>query len=1184
MKRLSEKTYLRNRESAIDEIIDFMQVRSKRNMDIEGTGGAERSYIISRLAEKSKRIVFVVVPSKQVAETVVQDLAFFSGPSTPPAFLFPPYNILPFKRVAYHNETAARRIRILYELAIGGNAPAIGVVPVETLLQRVIPREVLCGYAELVMVNEDVDRDRLVGKLQTGGYVHAAIVEEPGEYSIRGGIIDIFSPMYDDPLRIELFGDTVDSIRRFSVASQRKVDHLEEAVILPAREAVFETHRINDIIERARAQKSAAGITEAAVTEFVERLQSEGVFPGIEGLLPLMYDRTDTVLDYMHPNAVIVEYDPAANETEAEKKEARATRNYLSACDDNRMCVAPESIYQPWPQVQSALAEKQTLSFRMLTLHSTDDEAGAGGKDAPVALSVEDNSGIASQITGSGKGEQLLKPLMEWIESYETMGYHVAIVCQTRFQADRVKGLLESYGKNISILPSFMDIAGRSPKSAIITGQLSEGFVFHNERLAIITEKDIFGKKAIRRSRSEKRRAVQTTFLDFSDINADDLIVHVAHGIGRYKGLEKLTIDNITNDFMVLEYRDQDKLYLPVDRMDMVQKYMGVDDVIPVIDKLGGTSWAKVKAKAKKSVEKIAGELLQLYARRKVEKGHAFGGDDSDYRDFEAGFAYDETEDQIKAIEDVLADMESPVPMDRLICGDVGYGKTEVALRAAFKSVNDGKQVIVMVPTTLLAEQHYHTFSQRFEKYPVIIDCISRFRTKKEQKQIVDRMKKGTADIVIGTHRLLQKDIGCKDLGLVIIDEEQRFGVKHKEKLKKMRSTVDVLSMTATPIPRTLHMSMLGVRDISIISTPPELRQPIISYISELDPAVITEAVLRETDRGGQIFFVHNNINTIWNMAKFLKEMVPGIRLGVAHGRLGEAELEDVMNKFINREIDMLVTTTIVESGLDIPNANTIIVNRADRFGLAQIYQLRGRVGRAGEQAYAYLIVPGEAALSRDAQKRLKVLMAHSDLGAGFQIALHDLKIRGGGAALGIHQSGHVSAVGYDMFLQLMEESVAKLKGEVVTEPLEPEINIPVSVYIPESYIPDRDGRLSAYRRLARMQELKEVADFREELIDRFGQPPAEVIHLLLKIMLKILAKKAGVKRLDLTMDSLSMAFSEMHQKNPQALSDLAISAPNRFRITPSQTMIAPLNKSGINSLMNQSKKILMEIATYVNN
>lgn len=1181
MKNLKEM-FIDANHGVIEEIIDAVQAPSGRNVEIAGSGGAEKAYVVSRLSERVNRVVFVIVPTMKAAESVAGDLNFFAGPSTPRVLVFPPYNILPFKRLAYHSQTASRRIRILYELAVSGNSPAIVVVPAETLLQRIIPRHVLSDYAELVMQNEDLDRDRFISKLHSGGYVHAAIVEEPGEYSVRGGIIDVFSPGSDDPVRIELFGDTVDAIRRFSVASQRKLDTLEEAVILPAREVVFEKHQMDAVIERARAQKASAGITEAAVTDFIDKLGSEGVFPGIEGLLPLIYDRTDTVFDYMDQNALIVEYDPPASESEAAKKESLATKNYLSARDDNRMCVAPESVYQSWSTVKSALSEKQTLSFRMVRV-GTDTDMEKETK-AVFSLSVADNSGLADEVKVHGKDE-LLKPLVDWIDTHQKAAYHVGLVCQTRFQAERLKGLLDPHGVDMGIFTSFRDMtAGRSPTSGIVPGHLSEGFVLHDQRLAIATENEIFGKRLVRRSRRQKRHAAQSAFLDFSDLNTDDLIVHIAHGIGRYKGLEKLTIDAVTNDFMVIEYRDRDKLYLPVDRMDMVQKYMGVEDVVPVIDKLGGTSWQKTKAKARKSVEKIANELLELYAQRKVEKGHAFGGDDSYYRDFEAGFVYEETEDQMKAIEDVLADMEAPVPMDRLICGDVGYGKTEVALRAAFKAVNDGKQVVMMVPTTLLAEQHYHTFVQRFKNYPVTVECISRFRTKKVQKEIVERMKGGTADIIIGTHRLLQKDIAFKDLGLVIIDEEQRFGVKHKEKLKTLRCTVDVLSMTATPIPRTLHMSMLGVRDISIISTPPELRQPIISYISELDPAVISEAVAREMERGGQIFFVHNNINTIWNMAKYLKDLVPEARLGVAHGRLSEKELEDVMQKFVNRDIDMLVTTTIVESGLDIPNANTIIVNRADRFGLAQIYQLRGRVGRAGEQAYAYLIVPDEAALGRDAQKRLKVLMAHSDLGAGFQIALNDLKIRGGGAALGIHQSGHISAVGYDMFLQLMEESISKLKGEVVTEPLEPEINIPVSVYIPEDYIPDLDGRLSAYRRLARMHELKEVADFRAELIDRYGEPPREVLNLLLKIMLKILAKRAGVKRLDLTMEALSMAFSELHQKKPYALADLIQANPYRFRVTPSQTLMVQLNKSGINSLMNQSKKILMEIASCVNN
>ena len=1167
-------------ESIVQDVIDSIRSTPGTHIECTGSTGAEQALMLLNLGKSLGRPLFIIVPTNQTAEALLQDLIFFSDDQTPPLHLFPPYNILPFKKIAYHNETAARRIRILYQLAAGANEPVIVIAPVETLLQRIIPRQVLGDYAELVMVNEEIDRDRFIEKLHAGGYVNASIVEEPGEYSIRGGIIDVFSPMYDDPIRIELFGDTIESIRLFSAANQRKINYLEEAVILPSRETVLKKEWLEQVVERAREQKSRAGLGDTAVAEFIERIRNEGVFAGIESLLPLVYPELDTVFDYLPGNTVFIEPDPVALEKEAQKKEDLAARNYIAACDDNRMCVPPESIYQTWAEVKSSLIGKTRLDYRMVAVGAP-QQADSGR--ISVHLAVEDNSELAARMDSGGKGEHLLQPLADWIGVHERNGYRTALACSTRYQAERLLGLLAPYGIRPNIT-NFTSLSGRTEKAAICIGRLSTGFVWHDERVAVLTEREIFGRKIRQRSRRENRQAVQAAFLDFGNLNTGDLIVHMAHGIGMYRGLEKITIEAITNDYLLIEYRDGDKLFLPVDRMDMVQKYMGVDGVVPVIDKLGGTTWEKVKAKAKKSVEKIAGELLDLYAERKVRKGHAFNEEDSSYRDFEGGFPYDETEDQMKAIEDVLNDMESEIPMDRLICGDVGYGKTEVALRAAFKAANDGKQVAVLVPTTLLAEQHYRTFTERFAKYPVLIECLSRFRSKKEQREIVNRMKGSKADIVIGTHRLLQKDIDFKDLGLIIIDEEQRFGVRHKEKLKKLRTMVDVLSMTATPIPRTLHMSLLGVRDISVISTPPELRQPILSYISELDPAVISEAILKEMDRGGQIFFVHNNIHTIWNMAKYLKDLVPDVRLGVAHGRLEEDELEKVMYRFVNREIDMLVTTTIVESGLDIPNANTIIINRADRFGLSQIYQLRGRVGRAQEQAYAYLIVPREAALSRDAQKRLKVLMEHSDLGAGFQIAMSDLQIRGGGAALGVSQSGHIAAVGYDMFLKLMEDAVATLKGEHVVEPLEPEINIPVSVYIPESYIPDLDQRLAAYRRLAKMKEVKEIGDFREELIDRYGEPPQEILNLLLKIMLKILATRAGVKRLDLTQEHLSMAFSETHQKHPYGMLELIRSDPGRFRFTPEHSLVVPLNRTGINGLMNQSKKILMEIASSVNN
>ncbi len=522
--------------------------------------------------------------------------------------------------------------------------------------------------------------------------------------------------------------------------------------------------------------------------------------------------------------------------------------------------------------------------------------------------------------------------------------------------------------------------------------------------------------------------------------------------------------------------------------------------------------------------------------------------------------------------------------MDRLICGDVGYGKTEVALRAAFKAVNDGKQAALLVPTTLLAEQHYSTFSERFSRYPVNIECLSRFRSRKTQGRILSDLRKGAADIVIGTHRLLQKDVQFKDLGLVIIDEEQRFGVKHKEKLKKLRSTVDVLSMTATPIPRTLHMSLMGVRDISVIQTPPELRQPIVSYISDFDPMIIKEAVRKELGRGGQIFFVHNNINTIRNMAGYLRDLVPEARLATAHGRMEEKALENSMYQFINREIDMLVCTTIVESGLDIPNANTMIINRADRYGLAQIYQLRGRIGRSNEQAYAYLFVPKEAALTKDAQKRLKVLMEHSDLGSGFQIAMNDLKIRGGGSALGVAQSGHIAAVGYDMFLKLLEESVSGLKGERVTEKLDPEINVPMSVYIPETYIQDIQQRMSIYRRMARMTELSEIADMKSELTDRYGPLPEPAQNLLMKIMLRILSIKAGVKRLDLTGEIMVLSFSEAHQQRPFGVIELIDRSPEHFLFTPENNLKVYMSGGNLQNLMAQAKKTLMDIAKSVNN
>ncbi len=1164
----------------IQSVIEFLKQDQKR-VECAGISGAERAYLFSCLVSHVQGPVCLVLPTQKSCEVFAQDLGFFAGPHTPEVVIFPPYHISPFTPVAYHHETAAQRVRILYQMA-ASSTPRIVLIPVEALLHRLIPKQRLCDYAELLMKGEDTDREQLIQKLNAGGYTQVTLVEEHGEYSVRGGVMDIYSPMYADPVRIEMYGDTIDSIRFFSSSTQRSTAEIDEAVILPAREAVLDREDMQRVIGRMRAYAHTAEEFAAGADTLIQRILREGVFPGMEGLLPLIYERTDTVFDYASKTTLWAQADSSEIHKQAIAKEDLVVRDYMTAQKDGRFCLKPDMLYQDWRSTHGWLEENCRLSFCEIFSGSA---FGEDPKAFAVLFSVRDNTEISAKLASGKKDEAALLPLAEWIFEKQDAGYVTVLVCGTQSQAARLQSLLEPYGVSAVLKDEgFHGIKASTRKTHICIGRLSGGFVWDEESLAILTEEEIFGAKSGRTEKKRKRGKISTELFDFSDLNLNDLVVHREHGIGVYQGLKRLRVEGVVNDFLLIEYQDQDRLYIPVDRLDMVSKYMGVDGVTPVIDRLGGKSWQRVREKAKKSVEKIADELLTLYAARKVMKGHAYSPTDAYVKEFEAGFPYEETPDQLQAIEDVMEDMEDPSPMDRLICGDVGYGKTEVALRASFKAVYDGKQVAVLVPTTLLAEQHYTTFSQRFARYPVKIDCLSRFRTKKQQKEILERLNQGKTDIIIGTHRLLQKDVRFKDLGLIIIDEEQRFGVKHKEKLKKMRNTVDVLSMTATPIPRTLHMSLLGIRDISVIQTPPELRRSIISYISEFSPAVIVEAVRKELARKGQIFFIHNNIHNIWNMAGYLQQLVPEIRLGVAHGRLGEDELEQVMYRFLNREIDMLVSTAIVESGLDIPNANTMIINRADRFGLAQIYQLRGRVGRSDEQAYAYLFVPKESALSRDAQKRLKVLMAHNDLGAGFQIAMSDLKIRGGGAALGVEQSGHIAAVGYDLFLGLLEEAVARLKGEPVVENLEPEINVPLSVFIPESYIPDIDQRLLAYRRLSRMKQLKEIADFKRELVDRYGRLPQEAIHLLLKIMLKVLCINAGVKKLDLTDGFVFLSFSPLHQKNPLGVTALAQSHPDRFVLTSEGGLRIKLNHRKIEGAMAEAKNLLIDIAGSVNN
>jgi transcription-repair coupling factor (superfamily II helicase) len=1157
--------------------------KKDRQVNCSGLSGSEKAYLVSRIYNTYNRPVVVIVPSRKHGERFIEDLQFFIKSEEIPILFFPPYNLLPYKDISYHNETSADRIRTLYSL-ITCDMPPLVITTAGAVMKKIIPKEKMCSYAELIAEGEDIDRDLLIEKLVSGGYERSVIVEEPGDYCVRGGILDIFSPFYPDPFRIELFGDTVDSLRFFSAFNQRQLKSISEAVIIPAKEAIVQKEDMETLISSVFKQASKLDIPVARSRELLDRIKNNESFTGIESILSLIYRKLDTFFDYVPENALFVLEEENELDKDAKDLWELASENFKTARDEKKLCVEPETLFLKWQIVKDVLVSKKPLCLRMLSIANDlipDDQNSLSAYS--VDVKIQNNTEIRNLLQYHTNQEKLLLPLSEWINDKNQAGFCTIITCSTKAQADRLTKLLLPYSITPYLMEHFNDIRHNNRKDTvyICIGHVFSGFVWRDESLAIITEDEIFVAKHRRR---KQKQNIQTRLLEVIDLKREDLVVHTEHGIGRYEGLAKLSINGATNDFLLIVYKDGDKLYLPVDRMNMISKYMGVEGILPVLDKMGGKSWLLVKKKIKKSVVKIAGKLLELYAERKVKKGYAFVNDDSLFTDFEADFPYEETKDQLDAINDVLNDMEQPTAMDRLVCGDVGYGKTEVALRAAFKTVSCGKQVAVLVPTTVLAEQHFETFTERFKPYPVVVECLSRFRSDRKQRDIIENLKLGKIDIVIGTHRLIQKDVGFKDLGLFVLDEEQRFGVRHKEKLKSLRSTVDVLALTATPIPRTLQLSMVGVRDISVISTPPEHRHGIITYICKFDNALVSEAIRKELKRNGQIFFIHNNINTIDAIAEKLKRLVPEVRLDIAHGRQHEKDLEKVMFRFINREIDMLVCTTIVESGIDIPSANTILVNRADRFGLSQMYQLRGRVGRSDEQAYAYLFIPDDSVMTKAAQKRLKVLMEHSDLGSGFQIAMNDLKIRGGGTILGVSQSGHIAAVGYDMFLKLMEKTVLEMKGEPVIEELDPEINVAMSSYLPEAYISDIDQRLSMYRRLAKIKDISDVIDVKNEMTDRFGALPAEASNLLLKIMLKVLSIKAGIKRLDLLGTKLTLGFSVPHMKHPGGIIDMMNSKNKTFALGAGDILYVTLRKDIPESLIAQTKNVLKEITKHVNN
>lgn len=1135
-----------------------------QRLAVSGLTGSSKAYYIARLYKTCARHIFVVLPGDDEAETFTTDLRFFLPDDT--IAHLPSTEVLPFELQSPHPEISGARMRAFCGLA--ETMPVITVTSAHNILSRVMPKDAVILNTITLTAGSPHPMDRLIDDLVSAGYSRMSMVEERGEMSVRGGIIDIFSPGFDCPLRVEFFGDDVESIRPFDIGTQRSKGALTEARILPARETILEPGSRQDARARLIERADELGLERGAWEAISARLRDGAVISGMDALLPIIHERLDTLFDYIDPSAIVALVDPDAITSALEKFAEETASAAQRAAGKKVFFVRPQTLY-----LDSADALRRLRAFQGIDIEPF--------KSAELEIAVESNSEIRREISLKKDAEFLLRPLAEKVNEWIAQQQRIFLTAHNKGQAERTRELLNGYGINIpSAFVSGRELPERTQTGVTLTiGSLSSGFRLVDDGLVVITEEEIFGERVKRRPAST--RSLDAFLSQLQDLQPGDHIVHRLHGIGLYLELKRVSIDGIEGDFLLLEYRDGDKLYLPVWRLDLISKYHGVEGSTPGLDKLGGTAWAKTKKTVKRSVERLAGELLKLYAEREAAVGFAFSKPDHIFHEFEAGFEFDETPDQARAIEETLSDMMNHKPMDRLVCGDVGYGKTEVALRAAFKATLDGKQTAVLVPTTVLAQQHFLTFSRRLAPYPARVEVLSRFRTKAEQKIVLEGLASGKVDIVIGTHRLVQKDVAFKDLGLIVIDEEHRFGVAHKERLKQLKKNIDCLTLTATPIPRTLQMSLASIRELSIINTPPQDRLAIKTHIIGFDEATIAEAIKRELARDGQIFFVHNRVQSIAAMEEFLRRICPDARVAVAHGQMKEGELEKKMEGFINRRYDILLSTTIIESGLDIPTANTIIINRADRFGLAELYQLRGRVGRSKHKAYAYFICPASTELTSDAQKRIDVLRELSEPGSGFKIATYDLEIRGAGELLGASQSGQLAEVGFEMYAELLEDAVRELKGEQPVLRLEPEISLKVSQYIPEEYIPDARHRLSFYKRLASAETDEDIDSISEELTDRFGPLPALVENLLHTAELKALLRKVFVRDLTQRAERLYITFAGLEAspyggKIVAKAVLMAKNEPKRLRLSPDGKLIILLAKD--TSPITEARYVLKEL------
>jgi transcription-repair coupling factor (superfamily II helicase) len=1052
-------------------------------------GDAARPLFLAALARATaRRPVVVAVPTATEAERIAHDLRQLLGVEA--VELFPAWETLPFERVSPALETMGRRMRVLWRLrtlgGAGGREPLVVVAPIRALVQRLGPH---VADVEPVTVEPGgrIDRDEFVAQLVEIGYRREYQVEARGEVAVRGSIVDVYPVTADHPVRIDLWGDEVERLCEFSIADQRTTHDRPAVTIFPARE-ILPTADV-----RARA---AALLTEQpwGASQW-ERIEQGQTFDGMESWLPWLAPAEQLLPDLLGPAALVVLLEPRRLRDRAQDllDEEAALADALSVTWDAGGAAADDGL------------PRLSLPFERL-LSKT--RAGV----VPVLAAPENPTTphLAASAFDPVVGDS--EALAKRLGRLRSDGYRVLLAAEGRGSADRLAQVLADEGVNVDIVAGVPERSPLldTPGAHIVVAPLDRGAVVAGARLALVAEADLTGRRRVHRT----PRGAKRTHDYYEGLAAGDYVVHRQHGIGRFVGMVSRTMFDLERDYLLVEFRGDEKVYVPTDQIDIVRKYTGGDT--PKLSKMGGSDWQKTKSRVRDAVRDVAGELVVLYRRRLATPGHQFAPDTPWQHEVEDAFPYEETPDQLQAIIETKADMERPIPMDRLVCGDVGYGKTEVAIRATFKAVQDGMQVAVLVPTTLLASQHGQTFRERFANYPVRVEVLSRFLSTKEQNVVLRGLADGTVDVVIGTHRLISDDVKFKNLGLLIVDEEQRFGVMHKEKIKQMRTGVDALALTATPIPRTLELSLTGIRDLSLVNTPPEDRQPILTYVGPYDNRAVAEAIRRELLREGQVLYVHNRVQDIEHVAADVRELVPEARIDIAHGQMDESRLEQVVTSFWEGEFDVLVCTTIVESGLDMPTVNTLVVDRADLLGLAQLYQLRGRVGRRGQRAYAYLLHPPDRALSEEAYERLKTIGEYTDLGSGFKIALRDLEIRGAGNLLGAEQSGQIAAVGFDLYMEMVTEAVGELTGESTPVPLDINIDLPVDAHLPRDYISRDDVRLEAYRHLAAVTSDQDVDDVASEWADRYGPLPPPAAALLDVARLRVACLARGIREVSL--------------------------------------------------------------------